>query len=105
MTGPLLTTATPEAAPGELFAGNAATLKSNNYSAIFAASFVGGVIQTSNFSKQTSSASVGCDVNARRPRGSALRRTRVFQLRECLQPRPSSEPLQCHVDIKGSLLK
>jgi hypothetical protein len=28
MTGPCLTTAAPEAAPGELFAGDAATLKS-----------------------------------------------------------------------------
>jgi hypothetical protein len=48
--GPRLTTpGPPRAAPGELFAGDAATLKSEHYPAIFAASFVGGVIPTSYF--------------------------------------------------------
>jgi hypothetical protein len=76
--GPRLTTTAPEAAPGELFAGDAATLKSEHYPAIFAAFFVGGVIQTSDFRKQTSSASAGCDLNARLIRGSALRAPDFF---------------------------
>ena len=103
--GPRLTTTAPEAAPGGLFAVTPLRWSPNNYPAIFAASFVGGVIQTSIFGKQASSMSAGCDLHARLFRGSALRSSRFFQLRKRVQPCAGGEPLQCHLDIKGSLLK
>jgi hypothetical protein len=103
MTGSCLTTATPEAAPGELFAGDAATLKSEQLLSDLRGFFRRWRHATSFKLKRW--ASSWSDFNASFLRGSALRRSRVFQLRECLQPCPSSEPLQCHMDIKGSLLK
>jgi hypothetical protein len=51
MMGPRLTTTAPEAAPGGLFAVTPLRWGPNSYPAILAASFVGGVIQTSVFGK------------------------------------------------------
>jgi hypothetical protein len=105
MMGPCLTTAAPEAAPGELFAGYAATLKSEQLLSDLRVFFrrwrhSGPPI----FVLQTSSVSAGC-LNARLLRGAALRHPRFFELRERVQSCAGSEPLQCHLTINDTLLK
>jgi hypothetical protein len=105
MMGPLLTTAAPEAAPGELFAGYAATLKSEQLPSDLRGFFrrwrhSGPPIFVSRQARCQPAA-----LNARLLRGAALRRSSFCKLRERVQSCAGSEPLECHSAIKCSLLK
>lgn len=102
--GPCLTTAAPEAAPAEMFADYAATLKSEQLASDLRGFFRRWRHSGPPFFKHTSSVSAGC-LNARLLAGAAPRRSRFFKSRERVQSCAGSEPLQCHLAIKCSLLK
>ena len=82
MTGLLLTTLAPEAAPGELFAGDAATLKSEQLPSDLRGFFRRWRHSDLHLGKRTSSASARHHLNPRLLRGVALGSCRVFQLRQ-----------------------
>jgi hypothetical protein len=80
--GPLLTTIAPEAAPGELFAGDAATLKSEQLPSDLRGFFRRWRHSHLHLGKRTSSASARRDLNPRLLRRAALGSCRIFELRE-----------------------
>ncbi len=120
--GAPLTSSAPEAAPDAAFAGDAATLKSEQVPQRWSrlhwsvASCSPPIFESHHHAvagdrtKLTMvSRKLGVRwaamLSARLLRRPALRSSKVFELCEHLQSCPGSEPLQRHLDIKRSLLK